>query len=102
MFNRRTVFEGVCIECHHLHEQGVRCGKVADLHTLDPCRCTKGRKLKKQFVSRAQKKLNRLAALKAAAEQNAGWVCSVDPRCGASFSTDIEFYAHMNLSLIHI
>lgn len=96
VFNRRTVYEGLCVECNHLHEAGVLCGKVADLNTLDKCRCTRGRKLKTKFVSGADKRKNRMAALRAASASNAGWVCTVDDRCGASFPTDLEFYEHMN------
>jgi hypothetical protein len=95
VFNRVTQFEGACVECGHLHEMGVVCGKVADLLTLDPCPCTRGRKLYQKFVSRAQKRLDRIANLKADAERNAGFVCSNDPRCGVSFPTDIDYYVHM-------
>ena len=96
VFNRRTVYEGMCVECNHLHEAGVLCGKIADLNTLDKCRCTRGRKLKTKFISGADKRKNRMAALRAASASNAGWVCTVDDRCGCSFPTDLEFYEHMN------
>jgi len=95
VFNRKTKFEGQCAECNHLHEEGVLCGKIANLNTLDKCRCTRGRRLKRQFVSRDQKKANRIAKLKATAEGNKGWVCTVDDRCGSSFDNDIDFYRHM-------
>ena len=95
VFNRVTQFEGSCVECWHLHEMGVLCGKVVDLLTLDPCQCTRGRKLSTKAVSREQKKLDRIARLKADSERNAGFLCSNDPRCGVSFPTDIDYYVHM-------
>ena len=92
-YNRCTSFEGTCVGCGHLHLSGVRCGKVTNLDTLDKCRCTAGRKLKISFAERKKQK-QKLSRQRAQTSQ--GWRCTNDSKCGATFTSDVTFFKHMN------
>jgi hypothetical protein len=93
VYNRRELFEGLCVHCDHLHEEGVLCGKVTDLHSLAACRCRIGRKFKTKRLTAMEK--IRLRQQKLSEEAARGWTCTLDVGCRMSFGTQADYFRHM-------